>query len=99
MHERSAKSRQDSRPTALRISTGSRYKTGKGQSVGAPIERIDVASYRVPTDFPESDGTLEWDSTTIVLVEAGAGNQTGLGYSYASHAAMAVIREMLLKHV
>src|SRR5438876_11791114 len=26
-----------------------------------------------PTDFPESDGTFEWDSTTPILVEAYGG--------------------------
>ena len=36
-------------------------------------ERLDVSAYTVPTDRPESDGTLEWDSTTMVLVEASAG--------------------------
>ena len=30
------------------------------------ISELQVAAYRVPTDAPESDGTLEWDSTTIV---------------------------------
>jgi hypothetical protein len=40
-------------------------------SSSAPIERIDVSAYRVPTDSPESDGTYEWDSTVIVVVEAG----------------------------
>jgi hypothetical protein len=27
---------------------------------GIPIERIRTAAYRIPTDLPESDGTLEW---------------------------------------
>ncbi len=52
-------------------------------SSSVPIERIDVSAYQVPTDSPESDGTYEWDSTTMVLVEATAGGRTGLGYSYA----------------
>jgi hypothetical protein len=47
-------------------------------SSSVPIERIDVSAYKVPTDSPESDGTYEWDSTTIVLVEAAAGGRTGL---------------------
>jgi len=32
---------------------------------GAPIERVEVHVFTVPTDAPESDGTFEWDSTTI----------------------------------
>jgi L-alanine-DL-glutamate epimerase-like enolase superfamily enzyme len=55
-------------------------------SASVPIERIDVSAYEVPTDSPESDGTYEWDSTIIVMVEATAGGKTGLGYSYADAA-------------
>jgi hypothetical protein len=36
------------------------------------IESIRASAYTVPTDEPESDGTLAWDSTTIVVVEAEA---------------------------
>jgi hypothetical protein len=49
---------------------------------GAEIESLAVSAYTVPTDAPESDGTLRWDSTTIVLVEATAGGERGLGYTY-----------------
>jgi L-alanine-DL-glutamate epimerase-like enolase superfamily enzyme len=47
------------------------------------VETIDVAAYTIPTDFPESDGTLEWDKTTIVIVETTSGKASGTGYSYA----------------
>jgi hypothetical protein len=47
-----------------------------------PIERLDVTAYTVPTEQPQSDGTLEWDSTTIVIVEVAAGGERGLGYTY-----------------
>jgi L-alanine-DL-glutamate epimerase-like enolase superfamily enzyme len=57
----------------------------------AKIERLGVAAYTIPTDQPESDGTLEWDSTTIVLVEAHAGDRTGLGYTYCDESAAQVV--------
>jgi L-alanine-DL-glutamate epimerase-like enolase superfamily enzyme len=47
------------------------------------IERIHVSVYTVPTETPESDGTFQWDKTSLVLVEVLAGGKTGLGYSYA----------------
>ena len=59
------------------------------------IERIEVSAFTVPTDFPESDGTLEWDATTLVLVEVDAGGETGLGYTYAPVAAGSVIEDLL----
>ncbi len=31
------------------------------------IQSIAVSCYRIPTDGPESDGTLEWDHTELVL--------------------------------
>jgi len=67
--------------------------------VGVPVERIVVSAYRVPTDFPEADGTLAWDSTTLVLVEATAGEVTGLGYSYADLATADLIRTTLAEIV
>jgi L-alanine-DL-glutamate epimerase-like enolase superfamily enzyme len=52
---------------------------------------VAASAYRIPTDGPESDGTLEWDSTTLVVAEVTAGSVTGLGYSYAHEAAAALI--------
>jgi L-alanine-DL-glutamate epimerase-like enolase superfamily enzyme len=60
-----------------------------------PIEWLQVAAYTLPTDFPESDGTLEWDSTTLVLVEAGAGGKTGIGFTYADTATARLIQDRL----
>jgi L-alanine-DL-glutamate epimerase-like enolase superfamily enzyme len=59
------------------------------------VERLDVAAYRVPTDEPESDGTAEWDATTIVVVEAHGGGETGLGYTYCDAAAAQVVDGLL----
>jgi L-alanine-DL-glutamate epimerase-like enolase superfamily enzyme len=59
------------------------------------VERLDVSAFELPTDEPESDGTLEWDSTTIVVVEARAGGETGLGYTYAPAAAGKLVEEKL----
>jgi len=63
------------------------------------IQRIVVSIYRVATDYPESDGTLEWNHTTLVLVEASAGNQRGLGYTYADRATATLIADVLAKEV
>ena len=62
---------------------------------GPRIERLDVSVYTVPTETPESDGTLEWDKTTLVLVNAHAGGVTSLGYSYADSATAALVRDKL----
>jgi L-alanine-DL-glutamate epimerase-like enolase superfamily enzyme len=59
------------------------------------ISRIEVAAYTVPTDLPESDGTLEWDSTTLVLVHVHGGDRVGLGYTYADTATATLIRDLL----
>ena len=59
------------------------------------IQRVQVAAYKIPTATPEADGTIEWDSTTLVLVEIEAGGKTGIGYSYATEAAAALIHTAL----
>ncbi len=59
--------------------------------VEAPITRVAASAFTVPTEAPESDGTLEWDSTTIVIVEVQAGSVTGLGYTYADRSTATLI--------
>ncbi len=68
-------------------------------SGGAAIEKIAVEIYRIPTDLPESDGTLQWDSTTLVLVRVTAAGLTGLGYTYADAATGKLIQDLLAKVV
>lgn len=63
------------------------------------IDRIEVREYTVPTDFPESDGTLEWDSTTLVVVHALGGGKVGLGYTYADSATATLIHKLVAKVV
>jgi hypothetical protein len=45
------------------------------------IDRLTVSAFRVPTEGEEADGTLTWDQTTLVLMEAGAGGVIGLGFT------------------
>jgi L-alanine-DL-glutamate epimerase-like enolase superfamily enzyme len=59
------------------------------------LEHVAVAAYKVPTDYPESDGTYAWDSTTCVLVEVDAGGRRGLGFTYADTATACLIRDTL----
>jgi L-alanine-DL-glutamate epimerase-like enolase superfamily enzyme len=63
------------------------------------IERLDVSAYTIPTEEPESDGTLTWDATTVVTVEVTAEGRTGLGFTYGSRACGTVIREKLERAV
>ena len=58
------------------------------------VDRVDVHALTVPTDGPdgrEQDGTLTWDSTTIILVEAHAGGASGLGYTYGDTSTAALV--------
>lgn len=59
------------------------------------IDRVEVGAYTIPTETPESDGTLKWDSTTIIVVEVTSGSTTGLGYTYAAPAAASVVHDTL----
>lgn len=62
----------------------------------ARIERALVSAYVVPTEEPESDGTLTWDATTLVLVQIESNGKTGLGYTYADGATARLIHDRLL---
>lgn len=59
------------------------------------VGAIDVAVYDVPTEAPESDGTLTWTSTTTVVVHVRAAGCTGIGWTYSSPAAATVIDAQL----
>jgi hypothetical protein len=61
--------------------------TATRSRIDVPVKRLDVFAYTVPTDYPGSDGTATWDATTLGLVEAGAGDQTGLGWTYGTRPA------------
>jgi L-alanine-DL-glutamate epimerase-like enolase superfamily enzyme len=63
------------------------------------IKDISVSAYKVPTDKPESDGTLEWESTTMVLVEVTGAGKKGLGYTYAGKSTAVFIDEILQDEV
>ncbi|MFP5229165.1 MAG: enolase C-terminal domain-like protein [Acidobacteriota bacterium] len=59
-----------------------------------PIHQCEVSAYTIPTDAPEGDGTLQWNSTTLVLAQIEAGGKTGLGYTYG-HKAVATLARWL----
>ncbi len=62
---------------------------------GPRIDAIETRVYTIPTEEPESDGTLEWDHTTIVVVLATSGDTTGAGYAPAHAAAASIIDRTL----
>jgi len=64
--------------------------------VAEKIERVEARVFRLPTEGgPESDGTAEWDATTMVLVELRSAGVVGLGYSYVDAAAARVVSSLL----
>jgi L-alanine-DL-glutamate epimerase-like enolase superfamily enzyme len=63
-----------------------------------PIDAVDVHAFEVPVDGPdgrEQDGTLEWDSTTMVLVRVHAGGRTGIGYTYGDLSVATFVESVL----
>lgn len=66
---------------------------------GAPLGHLRAQAYTIPTDKPEADGTIAWDSTTLVVVEVDAGGRTGLGYTYASASLVPLIEHMLAEAI
>jgi L-alanine-DL-glutamate epimerase-like enolase superfamily enzyme len=63
------------------------------------IDGVDAAVYSFPTPEPESDGTLDWDATTAVVVTVHAGGQQGLGWAYSTGGAAAIVRDHLAHEV
>jgi L-alanine-DL-glutamate epimerase-like enolase superfamily enzyme len=65
----------------------------------APVERVRARSFKIPTDLPEADGTIAWDSTTLVLVEVSGGGMQGLGYTYSGASIVELIQGKLAKAI
>ena len=59
------------------------------------VETIRAEPFTIPTPAPESDGTLTWDATTIVVCHATGGGETGLGYTYAAPATASLVNDLL----
>ncbi|MFR9794698.1 enolase C-terminal domain-like protein [Streptomyces sp. MS06] len=59
------------------------------------VDRVETSVFAVPTDVPEADGTLSWDTTTAVVVTVGCADLTGLGYTYAPAATARVVDGLL----
>jgi L-alanine-DL-glutamate epimerase-like enolase superfamily enzyme len=66
-------------------------------SAEAAVTCVTARAYTIPTDAPESDGTIAWDSTTMVAAEVEAGGEIGLGYTYCDKASASVIEGVLAK--
>lgn len=62
---------------------------------GSRVEAVDATVFVVPTDGPEADGTLAWDSTTLVVVRAHTDGVTGIGWTYGSAACAGVVHDEL----
>jgi L-alanine-DL-glutamate epimerase-like enolase superfamily enzyme len=65
------------------------------RQLDAAVQELDVGAFTVPTDAHETDGTLGWDSTTIVVVHAHAGDACGVGYTYADLATAKLVSSKL----
>lgn len=70
------------------------YATAATQDT-VKIEQIQVSAYAIPTATTEADGTLQWNSTTLVLTEITAAEKKGIGYTYANRAAADIIHHTL----
>jgi L-alanine-DL-glutamate epimerase-like enolase superfamily enzyme len=66
---------------------------------GATVEGLEVYAFTVPTEVPEADGTLEWKSTTLVMVSVRAGDTSGIGFSYTDAAAAHIVQGLLARQI
>src|SRR3954453_21805486 len=63
------------------------------------IDSVRAQAFTIPTDKPEADGTIDWDSTTLVLVEVHGGGKVGLGYTYSAGSIVPLIRRDLSRAI
>lgn len=66
----------------------------------ATLRSVTVDAFDVPTatggrQRPESDGTITWSSTGLIVVRLAAAGESGLGFSHAPAAALGIVRDLL----
>lgn len=59
------------------------------------VDAVSVATTTGGRERPESDGTIAWSSTGLVVVRLSGGGETGMGYTHAPAATLGIIRELL----
>src|SRR5918994_6744513 len=59
------------------------------------VDGIEATTRTIPTETPESDGTFEWEETTVVIARVRAGGEVGLGYTYADASVAGLIESKL----
>ncbi len=59
------------------------------------IDDLEVRVYTVPTDEPEADGTIAWNSTTMVLVQVRSGALIGTGWTYGAAECGSIVHSTL----
>ncbi len=77
------------------VTNAVKHSSSSLQDEDVIIKKLHVFAYKIPTDAPEADGTAEWNSTTLILVDIEAGGKTGIGYSYANEAIAFFIEKTL----
>ncbi|SOX52681.1 mandelate racemase [Mycobacterium ahvazicum] len=59
------------------------------------IAEVKAGAYTIPTDAPEADGTLSWNTTTLIVVQAHSAETVGTGWTYGSPACVPVVNGLL----
>jgi L-alanine-DL-glutamate epimerase-like enolase superfamily enzyme len=59
------------------------------------VEGVTTTVCTVPTDAPESDGTAQWSSTTMVVVRVRSGDVVGTGWTYGPAACAGLVEGLL----
>lgn len=77
----------------------SQQAASKSVQSGTPIQGVNARAYKIPTDAPEADGTLSWDSTTLVVTHVKGGGREGLGYTYADACIVPLLEKKLAQSI
>ncbi len=56
-----------------------------------------ATAYTIPTDALEGDGTFQWNSTTLIVVDLTCGETRGLGYTYSHSVTAPLARDLIEK--
>lgn len=62
-------------------------------SIKSPISSVSILLFEIPCEYPESDGTYQWSSTTLIVIILEAENKKGMGYTYGDASVFSLLKD------
>lgn len=86
-----------SNPSLTIMAVAARAADRLTRMIDPMVDSVDVSVFTISTDAPEADGTIAWESTTMIPVRITVGGTTGMGWTYGAAACGQMVSDVLAR--